>query len=90
MLPFGDFVWPSTGQAWGLVVVLGLVCTLLPFWTWNAAQKYLPVSTLGVSAYFTPVVAVVLAGIFLGERATALQWFGTALVCASALVESKS
>ena len=90
VLPFGDFVWPSTGQAWGLVVVLGLVCTLLPFWTWNAAQKCLPVSTLGVSAYFTPVVAVVLAGIFLGERATALQWFGTALVCASALVESKS
>ena len=90
VLPFGDFAWPATGTAWGLVVVLGLVCTLLPFWTWNAAQKYLPVSTLGISAYFTPVVAVVLAGIFLGERATALQWFGTALVCASALVESRS
>ena len=90
VLPFGDFVWPMTAAAWGLVAVLGLVCTLLPFWTWNAAQKYLPVSTLGISAYFTPVVAVVLAGIFLGEQATALQWFGTVLVCASALVESKS
>ena len=64
--------------------------TLSPFWAWIAAQKYLPISTLGVSAYFTPVVAVVLAGIFLGERATALQWLGALLVCASALVESKS
>ena len=90
VLTFGDFSWPVTVEAWCLIVVLGLVCTLLPFWTWNAAQKYLPVSTLGVSAYFTPVVAVVLAGIFLGERATALQWFGTVLVCASALVESRS
>ena len=89
VLPFGDFVWPSTGQAWGLVVVLGLVCTLLPFWTWNAAQKYLPVSTLGVSAYFTPVVAVVLAGIFLGESATTLQWLGTAFVVLSGILAAR-
>lgn len=84
------FVWPTTVRGWWLIVVLGIVCTLTPFWTWNAAQKYLPVSTLGVSAYFTPVVAVILAGVFLDERATALQWFGTILVCASALVESRS
>ena len=86
----GAFVWPATPRAWWLVVVLSVVCTLTPFWAWNAAQKYLPVSTLGVSAYFTPVVAVVLAGIFLGEHATALQWLGALLVCASALVESRS
>ncbi|MGN0845898.1 MAG: DMT family transporter [Kiritimatiellia bacterium] len=86
----GAFVWPTTPRAWGLVAVLGIVCTLTPFWTWNAAQKYLPVSTLGISAYFTPVVAVLLAGVFLGEHATALQWFGIALICASALVEVKS
>ena len=89
VLPFGDFVWPSTPTAWGLLVVLGLACTLLPFWTWNAAQKYLPVSSLGVSAYFTPIVAVLLAFLFLGEHVTLLQGLGTLLVCASALVEFK-
>ena len=90
VLPFGDFAWPATLHAWALVVALGLVCTLTPFWTWNAAQNYLPISTLGVSAYFTPVVAVVLAALSLGEHATAFQWFGAVLVCASALVESRS
>ena len=90
VLPFGDFAWPTTLHAWGLVVTLGLACTLTPFWTWNAAQNYLPISTLGVSAYFTPVVAVALAAVFLGEHATAFQWFGAVLVCASALVESRS
>ena len=89
VLPFGSFVWPTTVRAWFLMIVLGLMCTLLPFWTWNAAQKYLPVSTLGVSAYFTPVVAVALAWLFLGEKATALQWLGTLFVCASALVECR-
>ena len=53
VLPFGAFTWPTTLHAWALVATLGVVCTLLPFWTWNAAQRYLPLSTLGVSAYFT-------------------------------------
>ena len=90
VLPFGSFTWPTTLHAWALVATLGVVCTLLPFWTWNAAQRYLPLSTLGVSAYFTPVFAVALAAVFLGERATALQWLGIAFVSASALVECRS
>ena len=61
----------------------------MPFWTWNAAQKYLPVSLLGVTAYFTPVVAVALAAVFLGENATALQWIGTLFIIVSAVVETK-
>ena len=89
-LPFCDVAWPATPRAWALVAVLAFVCTLTPFWTWNAAQRFLPVSTLGVAAYFTPVFAVALAAAFLGERATALQWVGIALVCASAVAEGRS
>jgi len=89
VLPFGDFAWPTTLRAWLLVLGLGVVSTLMPFWTWNAAQKYLPVSTLGMTAYFTPVIAVALGVAFLGESVTALQWLGTVFVIASALVETK-
>lgn len=87
-MPFGNFSWPSTGHAWLLVTVLGFVSTLLAFWTWNAAQKYLPMSVLGVSAYFTPVAAVALALVFLGEHATPLQWLGTVFIILSAAVET--
>jgi len=45
-------------------------------------------SVLGISAYFTPVVAVALAMVFLDESATGLQWLGTLFIIASALVES--
>lgn len=88
VLPFLDLAWPATTRAWLLVAALGLVSTLLPFWTWNAAQKYLPMSALGVSAYFTPVVAVALAALFLGESATPLQWLGTALIIFSGALEA--
>lgn len=88
-IPGIRLVWPSTIRAWLLVAALGLVSTLLPFWTWNAAQKYLPMSVLGISAYFTPVVAVAMAVVFLGETATALQWLGTLFIIASAMVETR-
>lgn len=88
VLPFGDFVWPRTPQTWGLVGVLAICSTLIPYWAWNAAQKYLPLTVLGVSAYFTPVAAVALAVLFRGESATGLQWAGTFFICAAACVET--
>ena len=84
----GGFAWPKTVHAWLLTLGLGLVSTLLPFWTWNAAQKFLPISTLAMTAYFTPIIAVALGVVFLGEGVTPLQWVGTAFVVASALVET--
>ena len=36
---FGNFSWPASFRAWLLTLGLGLVSTLMPFWTWNAAQK---------------------------------------------------
>jgi len=87
-LPFLDIAWPATAHAWLLVAGLGLISTLMPFWAWNEAQKYLPVSVLGIFAYSTPAVAVGLAIVFLGETATWMQWVGTALVVASAVIET--
>lgn len=89
VLPFGDFAWPTTPKAWMLVAALSFVATLLPFWTWNAAQKFLPMSVLGVTAYFIPVVTLGLAYLFLGEPSTALQLVGTLLVIVSATIETR-
>ena len=86
---FGGFAWPATPRAWLLTLGLGLVSTLLPFWTWNAAQRFLPISTLAMTAYFTPVVAVALGVALLGESVTVLQWLGTAFIVASAVVETR-
>jgi len=88
-LPFGDFAWPADARTWQLVAAQGVFSTLLPFVTWNAAQKYLPVTILAMSAYFTPVVTVALAIVFLNEGATGMQWIGTLFIIASAVVETR-
>ena len=85
-LPFLDLSWPTTPAAWGLLALLGVVSTLVPFWTWNAAQKYLPMPVLGICAYFTPVAAVALGIVFLDESVTPLQWLGTACVALSGVL----
>jgi len=87
-LLFTDSVWPSDARAWLLTSALALISTLMPFWTWNAAQKYLPISVISVSAYFAPVVAMALAVVLLDERITALQWLGTVFIIASASIET--
>ena len=88
VLPFGSFSWPETSHAWIMTISLGLVSTLMPFWAWNAAQNYLSMTVLGVSAYFTPVAAVAMALLFLGESASLLQWLGTIVIVISALCTS--
>ena len=89
VLPFGDFAWPATPKAWMLVIALSFVSTLLPFWTWNVAQKFLPMSVLGVTAYFIPVVTLGLSHACLGETSTPLQLVGTLLVVVSATIETR-
>jgi len=87
-LPFLPTAWPQDLRTWSLVAALALVSTLMPFWSWNAAQRHLPISVISVSAYFAPVVAMALAVLLLNEHVTSLQWLGTAFIVASATVET--
>lgn len=84
----GGLAWPCGARDWGLVVTLGLFCTLLPFLAWNAAQNDLPLSVLAMSAYFVPAFAVLIDWLFSGRTVTPWQIAGTALICASAVVET--
>jgi len=84
-----SLVWPKGADGWWLTVGLSVLGTVVPFWAWNAAQRFLSVSALGTSAYFTPVAAMALAFLFLGERSSALQVAGSLLVCLSAVIEAR-
>ncbi len=81
-------VFPTTFNDWMLVLFQGYFSTLMPFLLWNAAQRYLPLSVLAMTTYFTPIMAVGLAWLFTKETTSSWQLFGSILVCGAALIET--
>lgn len=83
------FVVPTYPAAWGVLAFYITFPTAMAFFSWNEAQKYVPLPILSISLYFTPVVAALLGLMFLGERPTVFQFAGTILVIFAMFVEPR-
>ncbi len=70
------------GQAWWLMVLLGVSMIGFAYPAWFETLKRLPASRASVFVYFTPVFAVVLSLLILDERFSWLFYVGAALVLA--------
>jgi drug/metabolite transporter (DMT)-like permease len=66
-------------QGWGAILYSGLVAIFLCFVLWYQSVKAVGSSKTGVYGNLTPVLAILFAGIALGERLTMLQAAGTAI-----------
>jgi DME family drug/metabolite transporter len=70
-------------QGWMGLITLAFIPTLLGYGLYNASMKYLPVSTANLLATSEPAMTAVQAYLLLGERWTALQLAGSALIIAA-------
>lgn len=68
-----------------LLILLGPI-TALPLLAFGAAATRIPLSTLGVIQYVTPVVQFILAVTVFAEVMTPLRWVGFALVWAALVI----
>jgi len=75
-------------QVWLLFLVVGIGSTLLPFALFYGGLQRLRPEQAGLLATLEPVVAVVLAWVFLGEALRSFQWLGAVLVLASTVLVS--
>jgi drug/metabolite transporter (DMT)-like permease len=62
------------------VVFLGLVASAAGFVLWSAACRDLGVVRVTAALYLTPIVGVVFAAVFLGEKVTGLEILGGAAI----------
>jgi drug/metabolite transporter (DMT)-like permease len=76
-------VSPTTWWAWAYIAV---VVTLGAFSAFAYALGHLPISTVSTYAYVNPVIAVALGALVAGERFTALQLAGGAIVLLAVVV----
>lgn len=70
------------GQAWWLMVLLGVSMIGFAYPAWFETLKRLPASRASVFVYLTPVFAVILSFLILDERFSWLFYVGAALVLA--------
>ncbi len=65
---------------WGAILYSGLIAIVLCFFIWYDSVRKVGSSKTGVYGYLTPILAVIFAGLFLGERLTAAEAAGSAVV----------
>jgi drug/metabolite transporter (DMT)-like permease len=70
-------------EAWTYLIVFG---ALVGYASYNYALKYLPVATVSLYAYITPVLAVILGAFVLREPFTPRMGFAIAIIFAGMLV----
>jgi len=66
-------------QGWGAILYSGLVAIFLCFVLWYQSVKAVGSAKTGVYGNLTPVLAILFAGVALGERLTVLQAAGAAI-----------
>ncbi len=81
-----DFGIHLPPDGWGTLLVLAFGPTLLGFGLYNLALVDLPAGTVNLFATLEPAIAAGMAYVWLGERLTAVQIAGSALIMAAVLV----
>jgi drug/metabolite transporter (DMT)-like permease len=71
------------------LVFLGICCSALGYWFYARSLEVLGVAVSSVFINFIPVVTVIGGFFLLGERLTALQWLGAALVVSGVCLTMK-
>jgi len=75
---------------WALLIALGALATALPFSAFLIAAQVNSASRLGVAGYVVPVIAVILAVIFLGEKLTLAIVVGAVLIIGGVILIERS
>jgi drug/metabolite transporter (DMT)-like permease len=74
---------------WALMAFLILIGTIIPFFLLVSALRHLPATRVGIIAMLEPVVATIVAWVWLNESLGALQLVGAAIVlCAIVLAQT--
>jgi drug/metabolite transporter, DME family len=80
-------IWPELAvDGWLVLIILSFIPTLLGFGLYNTSMNYLPASTVSLLATSEPALTAVEAYIFLDERMTTIQIFGTLIILVAVII----
>ena len=95
-LPFlafqqSEIDWSAMMQpvVWGNLIYLGLICSMAAYFIWGITVKRIGAVRASNYIYWSPVVSIIAAAIWFGERPTPIAYLGCALIMAGVIIAEK-
>ena len=76
-------------EVWGNLLYLGLVCSMAAYFIWGITVKRIGAVRASNYFYLSPIISMIAAAIWFGERTTVLAYIGCVLILAGVIIAEK-
>lgn len=83
--------WEALTQpaVWGNLLYLGLVCSMAAYFIWGITVKRIGAVRASNYFYLSPIISMISAAIWFGERTTPIAYVGCVLILAGVIIAEK-
>ena len=83
--------WAALRQpaVWGNLLYLGLICSLAAYFIWGITVKRIGAVRASNYFYLSPIISMIAAAIWFGERTNAIAYVGCVLILAGVIIAEK-
>lgn len=74
---------------WGNLLYLGLVCSMAAYFIWGITVKRIGAVRASNYFYLSPVISMIAAAVWFGERTTVVAYIGCVLILAGVIIAEK-
>ena len=83
--------WQSVSrpEVWGNLLYLGLICSMAAYFIWGITVKRIGAVRASNYFYLSPIISMIAAAIWFGERTNAVAYIGCVLILAGVIMAEK-
>lgn len=74
---------------WGNLLYLGLICSMAAYFIWGITVKRIGAVRASNYFYLSPIISMIAAAIWFGERTNLVAYLGCALILAGVIIAEK-
>ena len=79
----------SRPEVWGNLLYLGLICSMAAYFIWGITVKRIGAVRASNYFYLSPIISMIAAAIWFGERTNAVAYIGCVLILAGVIMAEK-
>ena len=84
-----DWVALKQPEVWGNLLYLGLICSMAAYFIWGITVKRIGAVRASNYFYLSPIISMIAAAIWFGERTNAIAYIGCVLILTGVIIAEK-